>query len=335
MNIDASFISLALLKMAEFTHLTGYWNADGNDLDGYLEIEDPEGTVKGKLPVIVRKQVLSSQLAEVVELKNRYPSLTVIAGRIPPEVRGQFKEQQINYLDSAGNAFLHMGELFIFIDGQKEYPPAVQQKRRLFTKTGLRVVFHLLAVPGSQRLTYRELSEKLNTSLGSITHTFQELKRAGFLLAKGKTDRQVYDRKTLLSHWIPAYMEQLKPDLLMGRFRFADRDAQQRWPGLALPPQTCWGGEPAAYLLTRRLKPAEFTLYSDRQAVEVMKSLRLLPDKEGTVWVYRKFWSEEIRTAAPTVAPTLLVYGDLIGTGVARNIEIAQHLFDEYLAEEF
>lgn len=50
------------------------------------------------------------------------------------------------------------------------------------------------------------------------------------------------------------------------------------------------GGEPAGAILTDKLKPQEFTIYSNLELPEIAKKLRLVPDKMGNVEIRQKFW---------------------------------------------
>lgn len=219
------------------------------------------------------------------------------------------------------------------IDGQKDYPPAARVKRRLFTKTGLLIVFHLLASGQARNATYRELAETLDVSLGSVTNVMRQLQEKGFLLKTSRTQWRLHKKEELLQNWISAYAEQWQPELLLGRFRFADRSA--KWEEIKLPPKTCWSGEPAAWRRTRYLSPAELTLYTNQDIRTLMKSMRLLPEEKGNVLAYRKFWDDTLLPPKNELAPDLLIYSDLIASGEGRNFETAQIIYDEFLKDQF
>lgn len=329
--MEKAFITQSLHKLKVLSGLDGRWTDRRNQIDGVLEISE-EGRRINQFPVVLKLTVVKAQLAELFRALQHNKRLMVIAGKINPGIREQLREWKMGYLDSAGNVYLNTGDYFVFIEGQKDYPAAAQPKRRLFTKTGIRVVFHLLAAPQAQHLTYRGLAEALSVSLGSITNAMQQLKQGGFLLKAGPSGWRLHDKERLLKKWIAAYAEKLKPDLLIGRFRFASRE--QNWEALELPPGTFWGGEPAACLLTRYLRPAEWALYSSQDIRVLMKSLRLLPDDDGNVWVYQKFWSDALLPPKNNTAPELLVYSGLIASGEERNLETAQKLYDEFIAAQ-
>ena len=55
---------------------------------------------------------------------------------------------------------------------------------------------------------------------------------------------------------------------------------------------------------------------------------RLLPQENGPVEVYKKFWHHPSET---NTAPLVLVYADLIATGDARCLETADLLYETHL----
>jgi hypothetical protein len=91
--------------------------------------------------------------------------------------------------------------------------------------------------------------------------------------------------------------------------------------------------EPAGALLTRFLRPAELTLYTEEKRIEIMKGLRLLPEDKGNVKLFQKFWRDDGKLK--NMMPPLLVYVDLMNTGERRCIETAQKIYDEYLQIKF
>ncbi len=317
--------------MQELTAFTGISSKDGKS----LQVRSTPDELKVSFPVIAYPTLFQSGLASLMIEKNKEPRLVVIAGKISPELRSQLRELEIGYLDAAGNIFLKASRFFVLVDGQKDYPPSTKEKRQLFSKSGILIIFHLLTSPEIAGRTYRDLAETLDISLGSVAQTMAQLKKAGFLLKLGKTGWRLHNKKTLLDRWITAYAEQLKPSLLLGRYRFAAKDYQQSWQELDLPPGTQWGGEPAANLMTRYLQPAEWTIYSDQDTFTLLKELRLVPDKGGNVWIYERFWKDQQAEEPSKTVPALLVYGDLVASGDPRNFETAQKIWDEQFKDQF
>ncbi len=54
--------------------------------------------------------------------------------------------------------------------------------------------------------------------------------------------------------------------------------------------ETQWGGESAAALLTKQLSPEIHTLYTSETNDNLIKNYRLVPDTNGNIMVYERFW---------------------------------------------
>lgn len=60
-----------------------------------------------------------------------------------------------------------------------------------------------------------------------------------------------------------------------------------------------------------------------------MTNYRLLPDEQGAIQVFRRFWEPD-GSAQPT-APPLLVYADLMNTQDKRCLQTAEIIFEKYV----
>ena len=67
--------------------------------------------------------------------------------------------------------------------------------------------------------------------------------------------------------------------------------------------------------------------------MEVIKNYRVIPDPNGYIRIYQKFW--EGNETQNVTAPPLLVYADLINTGDKRNIETAQKIYGQFIQDKF
>lgn len=331
MNKRAGIVLPVLEKIHELTPFEGAWSKDRES----FQLIDAGGKVLGEFPVMVFSSLTQARLASLLAAQKKNRRLVVIAGKIPAGIRSQLRELEIGYLDGAGNAFLEAGQLVIFVEGKKDYPPFAKEKRQLFSKSGILLIFHLLNTAEAESSQYRELAGALDLSLGTVGQVMKMLQKAGFLIKLGKTGWKLHQKKALLDRWITAYAEHLKPGLLIGRYRFASNDFYEKWPELTLPPGVQWGGEPAADLLTRYLRPGEWTVYFSQDPIAVIKSLRLVPEKEGDVLVYQRFWKDRPGGESLPTVPALLVYCDLIASGNGRNIETAQMIWDEQFKGQF
>jgi hypothetical protein len=120
----------------------------------------------------------------------------------------------------------------------------------------------------------------------------------------------------------------------LGNFSFSNKEKIISWEKIVLAlPQTQWGAEPAGALITNFLRPEEFIMYTSKSKLDIMKEMRLLPDANGKIRLYQKFWIDE-EDMNPYV-PEILVYADLLNHGDPRNAEIAQRIDEQYLQSRF
>ena len=281
--------------------------------------------------VAYRREVRAHQLGTIIELRRdqRQRPFLLCADTLFAGIREKLRELGVNYVDGAGNMFIRTPKLHIYIDGlrAKEPKPRVHGA---FTRAGLRVIYQFLADGTTLNQAYRQIAEKAGVGLETLSKTVHGLRSAGYILAVTNDVNKLTKKKELLDRWVGEYGEKLKPSLHLRTYRFAEKEATPRWQSLELRQgQTCWGGEPAGGLLTGYLMPEIFTLYSNEPEAELMRSLRLVPDSEGNVFVYRPFWRLDKESA---IAPPLVVYADLVGTGDPRNLETATRIWESHVA---
>ncbi len=246
----------------------------------------------------------------------------------------QLRGQGTCYLDRAGNAWLTDAAhaLAVLVQGQARprEAPAVAGGQA-FGKTGVRLLYALLAEPKLVREPYRAIAARTGLPVATVGRLLLSLQAQGYLV--NETPRRLVQVTELRGRWLAAYGETVRPKLVAGRYRWLDAGrARDGWQGLELPAGTCWGGEPAAHLLLDGyLLPQDFTLYSTAARGELMRALRLVPDPAGAVQVLVPLEGGEVASPRPDCVPPLLVYADLILSGDPRNREVADLLYAEYL----
>ncbi|MGF1585501.1 MAG: type IV toxin-antitoxin system AbiEi family antitoxin [Bacteroidales bacterium] len=152
----------------------------------------------------------------------------------------------------------------------------------------------------------------------------------GYALRVNEKELKLTNRKELLQKWITAYTEKLKPTLYLGNFRFNNPDEFIKWKDLKLERTlTQWGGEGAGNIYTDYLQPEVLTLYTKEKKVNLIKEYRLLPDPDGNVIVYEKFWKD--KKPFKNVIPPIVAYADLLATGNRRCIETAQKIYEQLI----
>ena len=254
----------------------------------------------------------------------------VVAKYVHPLLAEQFKADGIEFIDTAGNAFLDRPPLYVFIKGNR--PPEVPrhaQTKRAFKAAGLRMIFALLCNPGLENQTFREIAGTAGVALGTVDWIIRELKELDFLLDMGKEGYRLIRKDILLQRWVAAYPEQLRPRLLLGRYR----GEHVWWQKKNLDPRKAqWGGEVAAARMTNYLKPQIVTIYTTGEELHPMLiDNRLRKDEAGDVEILERFWKpDETRQDEDLVHP-ILVYADLLVEGSQRNIETARVIYDLHI----
>jgi hypothetical protein len=323
---------LALERLHERTGLAGKWQPLQYELDGKVDFY-----FQGKDEIFfaeVKTELRHHQLPKLLDMANRHAPFIVIAENIFPTLKEILRQHNIGYLDTAGNIFIHTPDHYIWIDGNKTVTEKKGTTNRAFTKTGLKTVFYLLLNKDAINMPYRILAEITDVALGNIKNVMEGLKEAGFILQVNDKTMYLQNKKTLLERWITGYGETLKPTLYIGTYKFWDNNKFRNWQTLPFEVgENFWGGEPAAEHLTNYLTPAVLTVYTERKAPLVTK-WTLIPDEQGNIYFYKKFWKNE-QVDNEKFAPPLLVYADLILTDNPRCLETAQIIYDKYLKNEF
>lgn len=239
----------------------------------------------------------------------------------------------LQYLDTAGNAYINQPGLYINQEG-KPKPPTVPAKKASGTTTA-KIGFILLAYPVLANTTYRELAKYARMSLGSVSNAIKTLEKAGAvtntegLLGK----RLLIHHDKLLEYWTREYSEHLYPKRKVRRFSAIDpakfQSAQLDHINL-VPYDARWGAETAAARLTHYLKPAVHTIYLENGMTNLVKGEMLKADPNGNIELIEAFWRDPISLKSDCVPP-VLIYADLIASGDPRNRETAELIRQTHL----
>lgn len=325
------YIYDASVTLEQLTGLNITVESRRNEYDGIIDINGHVFTVEAKNEL--RKENKGFLYARLDELKakTKRPTL-IIAKYITSDVALELRENGINYLDVAGNCFIKYGELLLHIVGQKVHKKEKTNQAKAFQEAGIKIIFNLLSNPDNLQLSYRELAELADVSIGSVSNVMTELEEQNFIL-KTKLKRVLKNKPALLERWVVAYQDVLRPRLVKKQMRFIKPDLTQTWRDFYLDNEegiTLWGAEPAAAILTNQLIPEKFSIYTTQSWQNLGQDIGLVPDMNGKVEVLQIFWKQS-QTDNKQITPPLLIYADLIGSGFSRNIETAQIILENEL----
>lgn len=276
------------------------------------------------------------QLRQLAAAAKRTPLL--VTAYVTPPMGEQLRALDQPFADTAGNAYLAGPAFLVFVSGRK---PAAKgfgpRPARTFTIAGLKIVFALICDPDLAAAPYRAIAAAADVALGAVPPVLADMRQQGYLLVANKRRRLNANRR-LLDEWALAYARTLRHKTLLGTYVTPNFNTWREWK---LDPQHVrWGGEPAAHLLVRYLKPGVLTIYADKLPARQMVEQRLTPaglvGAEHPVEVRKPFWGETLRhDGRPDTVPPALVYADLLATGEGRCIETAGMIYDGYLARLF
>jgi len=257
-----------------------------------------------------------------------YPFL-LITRYVDARMAEELRQVGMEFIDTAGNAFIDQPPLYIFVKGNK--PPEIHMQarpRRAFNPSGLRIIYALLCDPGLPNKTYREIAAATDTALGTVAWVMRELRDLGFLLEMGGR-RRLISKENLLDRWVTAYPERLRPKQTIGRYR----GEYGWWERKKLNPLLAqWGGEVAADRLTHYLKPETITIYARaRQLDQLLMENRLRRDPTGDVEILEGFWNPAQMGPYEDLVHPILIYADLLATGNQRNVETARRIYEQHI----
>lgn len=319
-------------------------------VDALIQIEG----VQQKLAAEVKNWAQHANFGALVhQIKNLPEKGMLVADYVNPKMAERLRNEDIPFIDTAGNAFINIAPIYVYVTGKRretpQFMPTKAGAKRAFEPTGLKVIFAFLCQPELVKAPYREIAEKAGVAVGTVGWVLNGLKAAGYIRETGgKQERRLVNLQKLFARWVEIYPEKLRPKQWLGEFI---ADDPNWWQAVAIEKyHGYWGGEIAAARYTGYLKPQLATVYLHKNALNkfladarLRKATQWHEDKAGTVVIYQPFWNEEVITTALETEPNkikelvhpVLVYADLVATGDTRNIETARSIYDDNIARYF
>ncbi len=281
-------------------------------------------------PVAVKPALTNAAIGVMAQTYGHTNRRTLlVTGYVAPAMADRLKELDIPFIDAAGNAYINEPRLLIFIKGNKKpdkYKAA--ETGKTFKPAGIKVVFALLCNPGLEKRPYRDIAEQADVALGTVAAVMRDLEGRNLLLDMGGKGRRLTDKKDLLTRWVTAYPEQLRPKLRLGRFR---APAGNWWEDAVFNNQAYFGGEVAAHFITKYLKPQVVTIYAFQPLGPLLLQNKLKQAADGDIEILQVFWNFTCDRDRPGLVHPILVYADLIAAGDERNIETARMIYEKEL----
>ena len=262
----------------------------------------------------------------------------LVTPRVTTEIAEKCRELDLQFIDTAGNAYLHGPNYIVLVKGQRLDDGGNIQLpedgvKRVGTATNLRVIFTLLCDPALLNAPYRAINQAAGVALGAVGWVFFDLNTRGYT-AGNKGDRVLLNRNELVQEWATNYPIKLRQKLNPRRFRAPTTDW---WKEVNITNYGAqWGGEVAAEKLTGYLRPQTFTIYlhneqTKKNLTRMVADNKLRADAQGEIEILEAFWDFGEPVPLPETVPPLLAYADLIATLDPRNLEVAKLINEQYL----
>lgn len=281
----------------------------------------------------VKKNLTSTQISEFALKSKETPNkIILVTAQVTPPQAERMRELNLFFCDTAGNAYIKEARFYVFVVGRKAQITK-EKVSRLFDKAGLKILFALLTQPDLISKDLRTIAAASGVgSVSTVSDIFKDLEKQRYLYQSGSVivRRKLNNKPELLKRWVEGYNERLRPTLKPVRFRSKKHEGRW-WDAVDITQYgACWGGETGGAILTKHLKPATATIYSDSLLPRLQAQYGLVRDERGNVEILKKFW-----TSGETgeVAPPLVVYADLIATADERNLETARIIYERHIAE--
>ncbi|MFL9997929.1 type IV toxin-antitoxin system AbiEi family antitoxin [Paraburkholderia sediminicola] len=302
---------------------------------------------KFAMPVLIKTRASAVDIANIIlgqhrphTMKPRSPQrpLMLVAPHVDPELAGRLIEQNVPFLDAAGNAFLSEPEGMVMISGRPKPQHAQKpQTGRATTRKGLQVMFAIATQPGLVSQPYRTIAQASGVALSTANQVIDDLQFRGLVALKSSGERIFPDWQKFVFEWASLYQTRLRFKLGARRFASTTPDWWRVFDFASFDARL--GGESAADILTHELKAANVTLYSRAPlGSQFLLNARLRPDPRGDVEILESFWPESLERGwtepgrLPLVHP-FLIYADLVASGDSRNLSTATQIYEQYITQ--
>ena len=287
--------------------------------------------------VLVKRTV--DRYATLAELRGgaAAPTTLLVCEQMTPELSNYCKAIGQQFIDTAGNAYLADGKDFlVLVAGRKARKEATSARKGSMTPAATRLAFAFLSDAALLNAPYRALASALNMSIGAVSKGLEALAARGFVGIGTHGKRVLLARGRLVEEWTAGYLARIRPKCQTLQFSADNFTAFESYPVPSWP-SAAWGGEMAADLITRHLKPAHFTIYMDLAGKnglqQMIKACRMRADASGNIEIVQPFWNmAQVGTDGKTV-PLPVIYADLVSTLDPRNLTVAADICERILAD--
>lgn len=289
------------------------------------------------------KTLIKKNITNKIEVHNLISKLNrnntiIFSSHISQTLHNYMLENNLNYIDLAGNMLIERDNFLINISGKKIINNvSLKDKNTLvFYSSSLRLIFHLLLNKEFCKNNYRYINNVTKVSLGTIGKTIKKLQSYEIL----SKEKELIQPKELLELWVVNYTRHMRSKLIVGKYSFTKKfDSSEIITNLDDLSQTFIGNEVSAKILDNYFQSKKLSIYTKDNVLDIIKSLYLKPDPNGDVEILEMFWNSDEITKSQfkneslfrdKLVPLVLIYTDLINSNNSRAITEAIRLRDKY-----
>jgi hypothetical protein len=270
---------------------------------------------------------LSVTSAEMIPEKTG--DILVITGKIGKRVSEVLRLKGIFFVDTFGNAFIRTEDIFLDIRGRTKsaLKNHFNSEKIRLEKMGIQLLIAFFSNPDILNKNYREIAQLTGCSLGYVSKFIKKLRATGFVVKSETGQLTMVNKHELLQRLKFEYRTSLKDKHFVGRYEMNEN--------VRLQNSDCENY--SIYFTSGKAVEMKFgdlhekitELYLDGELKDFIKINRLIPDKNGNLIVYQKYWNFEHASIIENIAPDFIVYLDLITSADPRLIDAAEGFYEE------
>lgn len=270
--------------------------ADHADSDADAVVAIEHSGRRASFDVVVKRIIRPSILASAVDqlrASGSSAATMIVSELISPETADLLRHRGIQFIDTAGNAYIHAPDLLILVTGRRlEHVPRATTRDRIGL-AALQVMFAILRDPAAAGLSVRALGTQAGVSHGAAAAALQTFDKRGWIRHVGREGHRLVDPHGMLSAWVHGFADQLSPKLEIARATHPGADSPGAWAKSVLgsfsPARGLLGGEVAAEVSGHNIRGGAASVYVRSWDVATMRHLRLAPAPEGAISVRSAF----------------------------------------------
>lgn len=272
-------------------------------------------------------------VAEASIRKLIYPHEGIVfAKHINPAIAKALKTENIQFIDTVGNAYFKSEHIYVFNFGNKPKDTVTHRKEsqgKAFTPKGMQVVLALLLDSELVKKSFRSISEVTGVALGTVKLVMDDLVNLNYVHMVAK-QRKLLNKNELVEGFLKNYSMKFRNKQALELFTTTDIE---RLDTIDISQyEALWGGEYAAEVYTNYLKASSRTIYLPEQYKSAfIKQARLRKPKANenidyAVNIITPYTKTEYLEGNKELVHPFLVYAELITSGEPRQMETAEKL---------